>query len=90
MAYEKILGKLSEYRTMKAIALDRKGLEALVEGRFNKTLWDIRGQFRASMEKEFRFENRRVDLSTDTESDSFDSFGTQEPNTAAVGAKIIV
>lgn len=90
MAYEKILEELAEFRTIKGVALDRKGLEALVEGKFNRTLWDIRDQFRTSVEKELRFENRKADLSNDTEPASFDSIRTQVPDTAAIDAKIIL
>ena len=90
MAYEKIFEELAEFRTMEAVALDRKGLEALVEGKFNETLWDIRDQFRTNMEKELRYGNRKADLSNDTEPASFDSVRTQAPDTAAIDAKIIL
>jgi hypothetical protein len=90
LAHLKIVEELNKHLSIKAIALDPKGLEALVEGRFNRTPWHIRERLRTSLEKEFRFENRKVELSNETEPASVGSIRTQAPDTAAIDAKIIM
>ena len=60
IAREKLCEEFAEYLPMKPVALDHKGLQALVEGRFNKALWHVRDRVRASLRTEATFQNRKI------------------------------
>lgn len=65
IAYGKIAEELREYHLMKAVGLDPKGLEAMVDGRFNKTGWKIRDHVRTALETELKYQNKRVFITPD-------------------------
>ena len=85
IAHGKIFEKLSEFWSMPTTALDPEGLEALIEGRFNKTAWKIRDAFRDELRRELRISSRE-----NVDSDLLDRVAKEEPETAPAEARIML
>ena len=91
MATLSILDELHPFYSLKPVALDPKGLEALVEGRFNQIGWRIHESVRAEVRRERKLVGRRIDVAEQEDPDDvLDAFQPQQPDTGPTEARWVL